>query len=126
MDTKSKEFKALKAKWYKKLKDTGFEDIEQDETYLKVWSSYFFKVNYNATLFEAKEDYYRMAGYFLNEHKFESEYDRLVWSMHADGLGIREIAKRLRRKKMKAYVTLVHSVVRRLSKVMVTLHVSSK
>ena len=101
MDWKNKQFQDLKAKWYKKLKKSGFEDAEQDEERLKSWS---LEKNSKsrrpgasdsdvAMLNSSKAEYYRQAGFFLHEYKFESRIDRYIWEKHANGVSHRNIAK---------------------------------
>lgn len=91
----SKDFKDLQSQWNDKLKDDGFEDIEQDDGNLKRWDSVFFKINQNDVQFEAKETYYRLAGNFLYEHKFANELERTIWKMHSTGESLRHITKAL-------------------------------
>lgn len=91
----TKEFKALEAKWYKKLKSKGFEDIEQDEDNLKVWINDYFPQRYDLSRFDAKQEYYRLAGQFTFEHPFESPLDRRMWELHAEGVSLRSIVTEL-------------------------------
>lgn len=119
---KSKEFLELKAQWDKTLAKAGFEDIEQEDGNLKIWTSHFFKARHNPTLFAAKEDYYRLAGHFLNEHVFKDETERYVWEMHANGTSIREIAALLKQLGLKSYKNKVHKVVQDLTKIMLVRH----
>lgn len=115
------EFKRLKSEWDQKLKDSGFEDAEQPDERLKLWSSQFFRVRQNPVLDNAKEEYYRLAGHFLHDYPFQSELDRAVWSQHAEGVSTRDIADKL--KNSEASVKLnkdnVHNIVRKLSRIMV-------
>jgi len=97
---KDTEFETLKDQWYKKLEDSGFDDIEQDEFKLKAWSSQLF-IHSTQTSWEAKAIYYQMATNFLEEYKFSSKLDQIIWEYHANGLGVREIAKIVSRLKVK-------------------------
>lgn len=115
MDFKSKEFKDLKDKWYKKAAKSGFKDIEQDEDNLIVWASHLFRATYDATKFQAKEEYYRAAGHFLHDYEFDSKRDRLVWEKHAEGLSIAKIVKELKKKNRKIHKMLVHEIIKRLA-----------
>lgn len=115
---KTKEFLALKKKWDKKLKSDGFEDIEQDDGNLKLWSSHFFKARFNETLFGAKEEYYRLAGQFLHEHIFKEQKTKLIWQLHSEGISIRDIVKALKKRGFKAYKNAVHRVVQDLTEQM--------
>lgn len=108
--SKSQTLKEQQQIWYKKLKDEGFEDIEQDETHLKVWtsSSFYRRVktdgsyiddDKNRLFWDTKAEYYRRAGQFLYEYSFECEYDRKVWELHSEGLSCQEISKFLKQSK---------------------------
>lgn len=118
MNNQTKELKKLQTKWYAKLKKEGFDDIEQLDGNLKVWHSQFFKVRHNATLFQAKEDYYRAAGHFLHDHKFKDERERLIWTLHSDAVSVANIVKALKKKRYTAYADLVHGTIKELSQIM--------
>lgn len=114
---KTPKFKKLQSKWYGKLKDKGFEDIEQDETRLKKWSETFFKKGNlnqsNISVVEAKYNYYSMCRQFLGEYKFKNKSERKMFEMHSEGLGVRVIAVEL-----KTYRRKVHETVQRLVRIM--------
>jgi len=119
MDRKSKEFQDLKDEWYGKLKDEGFNDIEQDEQNLKQWASSAFKHNYDKAIFEAREIYYRLAGRFLYDNEFCNEYEKFIWTHHSQGISIRNIIKLLKSKKAKgASLLKVNQVIKKLAKKM--------
>lgn len=107
---RSKEFLALKDRWYARLAKEGFEDIERNEHALKLWHSEYFADprRYDPNAAEARQTYYRIAGQFLNDHKFKNAWEKKVWAMHAEGLGIREIAANIKRPglKDKVHITL--------------------
>jgi glutamine synthetase adenylyltransferase len=111
----TKEFKELQAKWAKKLEKDGFEDIETLDGKLKgISHADFFKAHYNQIDAQAKEEYYRQAGYFLYEHKFKNELERKIWELHLEGVGIREIVKVLKKRRHKVYKRMVHEILRPL------------
>lgn len=116
MPPKDKIFLSLQKIWYKKLKESGFDDIEQSEQRLKAWHSSFFKVHYNKVLYEAKEEYYNRACQFLYEYSFKNDKEKLIWEMHANGTSIEEITKVLLKKGFKTYKNFVHLTIQRLSK----------
>lgn len=118
MNQNSNEFKKLQADWYKKIKDKGFNDIEQEDGMLKSWHSSLFSKNYNVITHEAKEEYYRLAGIFLQHNKFKDAKERYIWERHSSGVSIRNIVKELKAKKIKAYKVLVLKIIQRLSKKM--------
>lgn len=117
MNSRDKKFLALQAKWDKKLKDSGFEDIEQRDGNLKRWS--LDKTVFQRERDSAKEEYYRLAGHFLYDHEFESEKDRKVWELHAEGNSLNTIIHKLRELGVKtAYREEPHAIVRKLSEIM--------
>lgn len=118
MNNQAKELKKLQTKWYAKLKKEGFKDVEQPDGNLKVWHSYFFKVHHNETVYQAKEDYYRKAGHFLHEHIFQDSREKLIWTLHTDGISVRNIVKALHKKRYTAYFDLVRNTIKALSQLM--------
>lgn len=111
----SKSFKDLRAKWAAKLKKSGFEDLEDENGLLKhIGHADYFSINFNAISAQAKEEYYRKAGYFLYDHKFKTELERKIWELHADGVSIRDIVKILKTKGKKIYKSKVENLLRPL------------
>lgn len=113
---KTKEFLALKAKWEKKLEKEGLADLDNDEGQLKgITHAERFKATYNPSNAQAKHEYYRAAGFFLYEHKFETTLERKIWELHIEGIGIREIVKILKKQGLKSiYKSRVHSLLQPL------------
>lgn len=119
MDIKSKEFQDQQAIWYKKLKDSGFDDVEQDEERLKNHSTNFFRNNFNETAYTANLNYYRLAGQFLHDHKFQSKKERLIWELHSEGHGRAKIVEYLKQRRFKTYAYQVQHTIERLTKEMI-------
>lgn len=121
--------KELQDKWYAKLKKSGFEDIENERGDLKASSThnlvshhgeyYADKISFH----EGKAEYYRLAGFFLHDKKFESKLDKQIWELHANDRSIREIVTILKKKKIKAYRDQVHIIIQRLAKEMIKMYV---
>lgn len=99
--------------WYKKLEKSGFEDIEQDDDNLKVWSSVFFLRN-SPEQIQAKQAYYQMATNFLEEHKFKTRREEIIWTYHSEGISYRDISKLLKRVRITLSHTAVQNVVHKL------------
>ncbi len=102
----------LTAKWYKKAADSGFNDIETQDGDLKRPGLNNHKY-YTTIGWEAKVSYYTMAEFFLNDYKFETTMDKVMWEYHSHGLSYREIAKLLKHLKLInkiSYVTVCHKV----------------
>lgn len=118
MDKNSKEFLALKRKWYAKLDKEGFKDIENEAGLLKKWSSYWLRSKHTSATFDAKQEYYRLAGQFLHDYQFGSALDRIIWEMHSEGDSVRGIAVALKKRGFKVYKRLVHETLMRLSDIM--------
>lgn len=87
----------LKAKWYKKLADSGFEDIERPDGSLKT------EVDYRSMdgtrgdgLEDGRQEYYEIAQDYLNRGKFATLLDYTVWKLHAEGVSYRDIGNELK------------------------------
>jgi hypothetical protein len=103
--SKKQILKQQQAKWYKILKDEGFEDIETAKGQLKVSSTdrigrnTFSRVNRQGknrvkeqetalNVHNAKQDYFYYAEHFLNENEFASEIDKKIWECHSKGMSV--------------------------------------
>lgn len=125
----SKEFRKLKAKWYKRLAKSGFVDQEHDEHNLKQFSG---KASIDQESGRSKLDrwaklgvitqikdhwkwsYYSRAREFLDKHQFGNKTEKLIFAMHSEGIGVRDIAAKIGRfKKSK-----IHLILQRLVKEM--------
>lgn len=99
----SKAFKNLQAKWYRKLEESGFEDIEDEDEQIKVSATQFANPrNYSGNTktwakehFEKKK-YYERASRLLKEDSFLDETERRIWELHSRGVPIRKIVLILR------------------------------
>ncbi len=102
---KTKAFKQLQAKWYKKLEKVGFEDAEvfHDEPFLKTWHSHRFK---SVADLAARTTYFANAAWFLEHHCFDTSLEKRIWKCHADGLSMRETAKVLKMRHGKVFLVL--------------------
>ena len=121
------EYNKIRAVWYKKLKDEGFEDIEQDEDTLKSWSStHFNKKGFSPEYRMSKIEYYQMATNFLNDYTFESNLDKIIWEYHAEAISTRDIAKLLTAAKIKKKMSHwpVFCVIKRLEEAMKRMYLS--
>jgi hypothetical protein len=120
------QFPALKAEWDKRLKDSGFEDVEDSRGNLKSWSSsmYLAGKNNDASFEDvilqnqAKEQYYRLAGQFLFEHHFKNEQEKLIWKLHSEDTSIRDIVEILKKRGNHVYKRKVHEIINNLCDIM--------
>lgn len=144
----SKEYDDLRKIWYAKLKntkfveapknkifeldqteETKFNDIEQSDGNLKIWSSRF-RTPAAVRNWKTKSSYYYMANHFLTEHKFINKTEKLIWEYHANGASIRNIVKILKTKltdKQSAKYNRndVWEIIKRLSNIMKKTHNSA-
>ncbi len=89
----------LKMSWYNHLESMGFDDIEKKSSGISVsvsWHSAEEPQEDQPSIFDdGKLNYYQWVGNKLNESRFRSETDRLIWEHHSEGLSRREIAPRI-------------------------------
>lgn len=92
---KTKKFKKLQEKWYKKAAKAGHEEIESlDEAErLKKWHCAYIQARFTPQTFEERRRYFELASNWLNEGTFETGRHKTAWAYHCEGLSYREIAK---------------------------------
>lgn len=75
--------------WYGVLRASGFRDAECGyvDGALRTQVTVGDRVSY-----EARSEYYRLASYWARWGRFPSPLERLIWSLHAEGHTMREIA----------------------------------
>jgi hypothetical protein len=101
----------LQKEWYKKLKDSGFDDLEyfddagQPKEWLKGTSKYqspvseshieFLENAYedNELIYNNTLDYYLAVSHSIDIIPFDNEVHKQIWELHGEGLSLREIAK---------------------------------
>lgn len=124
--SKKTDFNKLQKKWYDKLKAKGFEDIEDGEDKLKVWSS-IFTSKISMESWQAKATYYQMATNFLEEYKFESETNKFIWTKHSEGVSVRDITIFLNKKKStRTNRTYVWKIIKTLKHTMYQMYMSNQ
>src|SRR3954469_24220698 len=87
------QFKKLQREWDKKLKSTGFDDIEDRNSpreFLKRWHGSYFRAVWS----DSKEAYFTKARAFLTWFQFQSKVEKEIWERHAEGQTLREIAEK--------------------------------
>ncbi len=86
----SLKFDALRDRWYKRLADEGFRDIEYSDGSRERGGPYL--KDKAPVQIEAIEAYYTMARHFLIEHEFNREIEKTIWAYYSEGLTYRDIA----------------------------------
>jgi hypothetical protein len=106
---KTKQFKKLQEKWYKKLK--GFNDIESNEK-LKQNAPNCYR---QADIVErnAKLNYYLLLGEKINENKFDCYEDKLIITRIAEGYQIKDISAELKKLKKKCHRQTIRFIIRK-------------
>lgn len=107
---RTNEFKALRAKWYAKLAEKGFKDIEYtniDKLKYTEWEKVrsrqtahqaFSKkenIKHRITEIESVTEYYQAASKFLYDYKWESRLHKAIWLRHSQGIDVTSIAEEL-------------------------------
>lgn len=106
------EFIELKDQWYQKLKEEGFEDLEDESQYIKkIQHLHFFR--WTPLKIQTQRDYYIHCEYFLNSHSFKKEQHRKIWELYTKGVPFRKISE-----KVDQGLKEVHQTVKRLRKKM--------
>jgi hypothetical protein len=90
-----KQFKALQAKWYKKLTDNGFKDAEDEHGNLKEYHSKRLIDERNLSGREEKQRFFELARQMLHSHPFPSDKHKKAWAMFSEGHPKYKIAKEL-------------------------------
>lgn len=92
---KDQSFKALQQKWYRKLKRSGFVDIEAPQyQHMKAKESTWHILNWDPEDAASIQRYYELARQMLHEHPFSSNKEKLVWKCHSEGMSYNAIAGR--------------------------------
>lgn len=91
-------FKRLQERWYQKLAESGFKDIEKNGL-LRVYHDSSDRDGgrlLDPIKNEARRAYYDMASEFLYTHKFKDELERGIWEMHSQGNSVNQIKAQLK------------------------------
>lgn len=122
MAKKPQSLNELKKIWYKKLEESGFEDLEADETRMKKSLQTIFNrksVTEQYGGWQAKAAYYQMCDRFLLEHPFTTELEKAIWEYHTNAISFRDIAETLKKANiLPASRQSVFRVVHRLETIM--------
>lgn len=100
---KTNSFKKLFERWNKKLEKSGHKDIENfalPEPALKKWEKIMF-INFDTSSIISTEEYFSMAQDFLNNNKFHSKIHEKIWELHCEGLSVRQIENKIKKKGFK-------------------------
>lgn len=90
---KTRQFQKLKKKWYGKLVEAGFNDIETEDQFLKEYHSTRFKEKYSLETYKENERYWQLAGQLLNNYPFIDALEKKMWRLYTEGNDFRAIAR---------------------------------
>jgi hypothetical protein len=92
----SKAFKALQAKWYRRLAESGFHDVESTGPDGRLqYADGTLTVSAKRAAGSQRAEYYRRAAQWSWRGVFRSRTARRAWELHVEGLGHRAIVPRL-------------------------------
>lgn len=98
MNIKDADFRKLQRFWYRKLRDSGFNDLEtfgqQGQVFDLLKRGY--SENQTQAQKESNAEYYRAAQFFLWAREWDSEVHRRMWELHSSGVCQRKIALELK------------------------------
>lgn len=115
--TKRNEYLKIKDEWYKKLKASGFNDIEHKDGSIN--PSHIRRQQKHPIYREAIQEYYYMCYHFLHEYAFPNEIERVIWEYHTEGVGVRDIADTLHKVKLsKIKKSMVFYILKKLEQEM--------
>lgn len=93
------EFLKLQSKWYQKLKEAGFEDIETLKDNGEFGDLLLGRIKTTPArpeiVITAMYQFYVLARSFLHVHDFKTYRHRLAWEMFSEGHSMSEIGQRL-------------------------------
>lgn len=117
MQVGSKRFKQLQAKWYRRLEEDGFLDIEKNENGNNFHDSYF-RTQYTPEQFSEKEKYHEEAKILLDKDIFLDGVEHRIWALHYIGYSIRRIVLVLRSEGFEKNKNQVNSVINEFQRMM--------
>ena len=94
----TKEFVKLQREWTKKLKESGFSDLEKKEGDKLPGQFYVGREIKRPERISSSLEYYTQASKFLWDFQFKTENERKIWFYHSEGYTVRQIATFMRHK----------------------------
>lgn len=98
------DFEKLRKKWYKKLKKSGFRDIEVDNNFNYLPGLLRDTRPNQIVNIEQKIDYFRFASQFAEDYDFKNDLEKEIWLCHSEGYTLKEICEELDLKKTKVFI----------------------
>jgi hypothetical protein len=125
---RKQDYKELRDTWYAKLEKSGFNDIEKTNGTLKSWSNRF-STDRVLREYDAKLTYSLMATQFLNNYKFETKFETIIWEYHTNAISIDDMADiiyklKITKFKKKALHTTIYRIITRLRREMFKLYMN--
>lgn len=85
----------LRAYWYRRLRESGFRDIEHRDGSLADRNRLAYALALGPVVRQANAEYYDDAAAYLAVAVFPTALEQRVWELHVDGMTVREIARRV-------------------------------
>jgi len=116
---RTKKFKELQERWYKKLEKSGFEDVEDmtlNEPLLKNWDNFRYR-KVTPEEYESRTRYYSNCRDVLNTYPFERAIHRRIWELHTEGLSLRQIEKTIKKenKRFTSNHVTINSIIQKIT-----------
>lgn len=80
----------LRAHWYRRLRESGFRDIEACDPERNRLA---YAIALGPAVRQANAEYYALAAEYLATAEFPTALEQAIWELHADGQTVREIAR---------------------------------
>lgn len=126
--TKVEDLKTLQNRWYKILKDEGFQDIEDTNSpneWLKSWHSLKFQ-DVTKDHYVTQQYYYNCTN-FLRSYEFKNDTQKKIWELYSEGMTGREIARQIKDLKPTYKRTTVNKIIKTLEqKMRENIHASNR
>lgn len=92
----NRDVKRLRRLWYARLEKKGFKDVEvllpSGELADRMVETFKVRRQRHPLIMGETQSFYRMAAWFLHDHKFECARDRRIWERFCEGDTLRTIA----------------------------------
>src|SRR5689334_10695761 len=103
----SPKFLKLRDKWYDKLEESGFDDVETRWKGIHLDFPPMYSSGYQLTQAARRaqeagaDEYFRRIASYLHEGTFTNKAERLIWALHVEGWSFSQIGAEIKRRGFK-------------------------
>lgn len=87
---RTREFLKIQKRWYSKLKNNGFEDIENGKD-RRIVRREIIKMDESSPNAWSGQNYTELCAAILRDYRFKRPIDRIIFEKHSEGKSVREI-----------------------------------